>query len=150
MAASSSNRVCVIGAGIAGLVTAKVLRNDGFDVTVFERNESPSASAAELSLPSAADMDDEIDRVGRWMAERFPARPEGYFVGPYISHYIDELLTDMGLRTNRTGTRVKELMAPLWPSRYRDVPEERRRVRGDSMGVRRSIGVSSPKETVSA
>src|SRR5215475_9323456 len=30
-------RVCVIGAGIAGLVTAKVLKQDGFDVTVFER-----------------------------------------------------------------------------------------------------------------
>src|SRR5215204_3492975 len=30
-------RVCVIGAGIAGLVTAKVLRDDGFDVRVFER-----------------------------------------------------------------------------------------------------------------
>ena len=26
------SRVCVIGAGISGLVVAKVLRNDGFDV----------------------------------------------------------------------------------------------------------------------
>jgi dimethylaniline monooxygenase (N-oxide forming) len=30
-------RVAVIGAGIAGLVTAKVLRDDGFDVTAFEK-----------------------------------------------------------------------------------------------------------------
>ena len=30
-------RVVVIGAGIAGLVTAKVLRDDGFDVTAFEK-----------------------------------------------------------------------------------------------------------------
>jgi cation diffusion facilitator CzcD-associated flavoprotein CzcO len=30
-------RVCVIGAGVAGLVTAKVLRDDGFEVLVFER-----------------------------------------------------------------------------------------------------------------
>ncbi len=29
--------VCVIGAGISGLVTAKVLTRDGFDVTVFEK-----------------------------------------------------------------------------------------------------------------
>jgi cation diffusion facilitator CzcD-associated flavoprotein CzcO len=35
--AGNGRRVCVIGAGIAGLVTAKVLRNDGFDVLVFER-----------------------------------------------------------------------------------------------------------------
>ena len=29
--------VCVIGAGLSGLVTAKVLKHDGFDVTVFEK-----------------------------------------------------------------------------------------------------------------
>jgi len=28
---------CVIGAGVAGLVAAKVLHRDGFDVTVFEK-----------------------------------------------------------------------------------------------------------------
>ena len=86
----------------------------------------------ELALPSEGEMDHEIARVARWMAERFPARPEGYFVGPYLSHYLDELLADMGLRTNRTGSRIKEYMAPLWPSRYRGVAEERRRARGDS------------------
>src|SRR2546427_13121128 len=30
-------RVCVIGAGISGLVSAKVLGGDGFDVGVFEK-----------------------------------------------------------------------------------------------------------------
>ena len=34
---AGQRRVCVIGAGIAGLVTAKVLADDGFDVTVFEK-----------------------------------------------------------------------------------------------------------------
>jgi cation diffusion facilitator CzcD-associated flavoprotein CzcO len=34
---SVGRRVCVIGAGIAGLVTAKVLRDDGFKVVVFEK-----------------------------------------------------------------------------------------------------------------
>ena len=29
--------VCIIGAGVSGLVTAKVLQRDGFDVTVFEK-----------------------------------------------------------------------------------------------------------------
>src|SRR5512143_3727213 len=38
MDADSGNRVCVIGAGIAGLVTAKVLKEDGFDITVFEKH----------------------------------------------------------------------------------------------------------------
>src|SRR5215472_16115318 len=30
-------RVCIVGAGLAGLVTAKVLTQDGFDVVVFEK-----------------------------------------------------------------------------------------------------------------
>src|SRR5215207_8752689 len=38
MGQAKRNRVGVIGAGIAGLATAKVLRDDGFDVTVFDRN----------------------------------------------------------------------------------------------------------------
>ena len=29
--------VCIIGAGVSGLVTAKVLRRDGFDITIFEK-----------------------------------------------------------------------------------------------------------------
>lgn len=31
------NTVCIIGAGVSGLVTAKVLQRDGFDVTIFEK-----------------------------------------------------------------------------------------------------------------
>ncbi|CAF3269127.1 unnamed protein product [Rotaria socialis] len=36
---SSSTTVAIIGAGACGLVCAKVLLDDGFDVTLFERNE---------------------------------------------------------------------------------------------------------------
>ena len=94
----------------------------------------------ELALPSVDEMDREIGRVGAWMRERFPARPEGYFVGPYLAHYLDELLSDMGLRTNRTDTTVKEFMGPLWPSRYRDVGAERRRARdGELAAVPRQV-----------
>ncbi|MGY2063675.1 FAD-dependent oxidoreductase, partial [Nocardia gipuzkoensis] len=37
---AEGNRVVVIGAGIAGLVAARVLRDDGFDVTVFEKESA--------------------------------------------------------------------------------------------------------------
>ena len=32
--------VCIIGAGVAGLVSAKVLKRDGFDVTVLEKEST--------------------------------------------------------------------------------------------------------------
>ncbi|MEY8014404.1 FAD-dependent oxidoreductase [Mycobacterium servetii] len=35
-----AGRIGVIGAGIAGLVTAKVLREDGFEVIVFEKEQA--------------------------------------------------------------------------------------------------------------
>ena len=33
----AGKRVCIIGAGISGLITAKVMRDDGFEVVVFEK-----------------------------------------------------------------------------------------------------------------
>ena len=83
----------------------------------------------ELQLPAVPEMEREIDRVHAWAAEVFPARAEGYFVGPFLGHYIDELMRDMGLETRRTRHVISEYFAPLWPSRYRDVGEARRRAR---------------------
>jgi ACS family pantothenate transporter-like MFS transporter len=36
----SNKRVAVIGAGISGVVTAAHLKNEGLDVTVFERSSA--------------------------------------------------------------------------------------------------------------
>ena len=36
--ASSSKKVCVVGAGVAGLVSARELRREGHDVTVMEQS----------------------------------------------------------------------------------------------------------------
>ena len=36
---SPQPKVCVIGAGIAGIAAAKVLSEDSFDVTVFEKEQ---------------------------------------------------------------------------------------------------------------
>jgi cation diffusion facilitator CzcD-associated flavoprotein CzcO len=83
----------------------------------------------ELQLPAVPDMEREISRVHAWANEVFPARREGYFVGPFLAHYIDELMLDMRLETRRTRHLLSEYFAPFWPSRYRDVEEERRRGR---------------------
>lgn len=83
----------------------------------------------ELSLPSVAEMEHEISRVLAWASEVVPAFREGYFIGAYLAHYIDDLMRDMGLRTVRTSNPLTEYLGPLWPTRYRDIGEERRRAR---------------------
>ena len=81
-----------------------------------------------LSLPSVREMEADIARVGRWAAECWPGR-QGFFIGPHVGHYADELLRDMGLRTRRSRTVLGEYLAPLSPARYRTIGEERRRAR---------------------
>ena len=50
----------------------------------------------------------EIERVRRWMAETFPARDQGYFIGPHVAHYADDLLRDMGAPVRRTSNVFRE------------------------------------------
>ena len=83
----------------------------------------------ELRLPSREAMEHEIAAVRRWAAEIFPARQQGYFIGPYFVHAIDDLLRDMGLRTARRRNPLAEYFGPVWPDRYREIGEERRRAR---------------------
>ncbi|WP_405491165.1 flavin-containing monooxygenase [Nocardia sp. NBC_00511] len=83
----------------------------------------------ELDLPSPDAMQAEITRVGKWVAEVMPGRPEGYYVGPYLSHHIDELMGDMGLPVRRTDNFLSEYFDTFLPSRYCDLTEERLRVR---------------------
>jgi cation diffusion facilitator CzcD-associated flavoprotein CzcO len=83
----------------------------------------------ELHLPSVADMEREISRVLDWANEVLPARNQGYFIGPYVAHYLDDLLRDMGLPRRRAGNLLSEYFAPFWPDRFQDLGEQRRRGR---------------------
>lgn len=83
----------------------------------------------ELALGSAVAMEQEIAQVLDWAAAVFPARREGYFIGPYVAHYLDDLLRDMGLPCRRTHNFFVEYFTPYWPERYRTVGEERRQAR---------------------
>jgi hypothetical protein len=93
----------------------------------------------DLALPSADAMRAEVERVKAWLAEIMPARPEGYHLGPYLAHHINELIADMGLPTRRTSNRTTEYLAPFRPARYRTLAEERRLREGDDRRPRASI-----------
>ena len=79
-----------------------------------------------VTLPSTEAMHEEISTVRRWAAETFPVAREGYFIGPFIAHHVDDLMRDMGLSTRRTSNVFAEYFARFLPRRYRDVTEERR------------------------
>jgi len=80
----------------------------------------------ELALPPIDEMQDELRCVQAWLRQVLPARDQGYFVGPYLAHHIDDLMADMGLPTRRTSNIVTEYLRPLWPARYRGLAQERR------------------------
>jgi hypothetical protein len=85
----------------------------------------------ELASPSPNEMDREIDRVLGWASDTFREGWAGWFLGPHISHYVDDLMEDMGLATRRSGSVVREVFASYRPTRYRTVHDERRRARGE-------------------
>lgn len=81
-------------------------------------------------LPAVDEMQAEIQRVHAWLADVFPARPQGYFLGPHLAHHIDDLATDMGVPARRTSNIFCEYLAPLSPARYCDIAEQRRSAHG--------------------
>ncbi|WP_433731755.1 flavin-containing monooxygenase [Nocardia sp. CA-129566] len=89
----------------------------------------------ELALPNVDQMQAEILRVRAWLTDVLPASPQGYLLGPFLAHHIDELVADMGLRVRRTRNLMTEYLAPMLPARYSGVAEERRRRRSATSWV---------------
>ena len=88
-----------------------------------------------LNLPSKTEMEREIARVLDWTNEVFPGRSQGYFVGPYLAHYLDDLLYDMNVPRKRAGNVFSEYFAPLWPHRYQHLTEQRQRMRPNDVAA---------------
>src|SRR6516162_3598727 len=91
-----AKRVCVIGAGMAGLAATKVLRQDGFDVTAFEREPAIGGVWA----PSRTYPDLRANISGE--AYAFTDHPfevsDDYPSAPQIRAYLDSYVDRFGLR----------------------------------------------------
>lgn len=83
-------------------------------------------------------MQREVGRVRAWLAEVMPPRPQGYFLGPYLTHHIDDLVGDMGLPTRRTSNFLTEYLGSFSPTRYRDLAEHRQLARKGNIHPRRT------------
>jgi len=78
-----------------------------------------------LTLPSEENMNEEIDRVHAWAEREFPNRGTEGFIGPNLSHYVDELMTDLGLPLRREKSVLAEYFGPFRASRYAGLADER-------------------------
>lgn len=88
-----------------------------------------SVFGGDLTIPGTDEVNAEIDRVHAWLAEEFPARIDGFYIGPHLLHHIDDLLTDMNLQTRRTRNLIIEYFGTFTPRRYAGITEERSRPR---------------------
>jgi 2-polyprenyl-6-methoxyphenol hydroxylase-like FAD-dependent oxidoreductase len=99
----------VIGAGIAGLVTAKVLREDGFDVTVFEKQAEPGGVWIEsrtypgLRANNSRDTYAFSDHPYPKTADRFPTAPQ---IRDYLRSYVARFDLAPAIRASAEVTRV--------------------------------------------
>ena len=93
-----------------------------------------------LGLPSTSEMEQAIDKLENWARERVPELEDGVFTGPYISHYVDELMRDMGLPARRTSNFLKEYFGTFFPSRYESLGEELKAAREGTLKRRFYLG----------
>ena len=88
----------------------------------------PCGSGKKLKF-CCSDLGSEIEKVHEWAAETMPSRSAGYFIGASVPHYIDDLLSDMGIPLQRRPDFIRENFFPLFPSRYASLGDERRMIR---------------------
>ena len=99
--------------------------------------------SGKMSLPSVSEMDDEIELLENWAKERAPESEDGVFTGPYIAHYVDELMDDMGIPTKRTNNFIREYLGTFLPTRYGSLGQELREAHDDESKNRRGFYFSS-------
>lgn len=86
-------RVCIIGAGLSGLVTAKVLATDGFDVAVFEKEPTiggvwaPSRTYSGLCVQNPREHYAFSDFPHPKTSDEFPTADQMF---EYLKSYADE------------------------------------------------------------
>ena len=94
-------------------------------------------------------MDAEIECLDKWARERLPDSDDGIFTGPYQAHYVDDLMRDMGMPTNRTNNFLTEYMGTFLPSRYGSLGQDLRDAT-QKRGTRRSDFYFSSRHGIAA
>lgn len=108
-AENSARRVCVVGAGIAGLVTAKILRDDGFEVRVFEKE--PSIGGVWAASRTYPELRTNTPREAFAFSDfPYPPTADDFPTAKQVRSYLEAYVDRFGLQPNlRLSTRVRAI-----------------------------------------
>ena len=99
--------IAIIGAGIAGLATARQLIAGGFDCTLFERNEELGGVWSDGYLNFGAQVQHELYEFPDWP---LPEGTPDFTPGPIILKYLHDYADHFGISPKiRFSTRVTAL-----------------------------------------
>lgn len=100
-------RVCVIGAGIAGLATANVMGEDSFDVTVYEKEPTVGEVWAESRTYPGLRAND-LKEIYAFSDFPYPADADTFPTPEQIRGYLNGYADHFGLRRHiRHSTSVR-------------------------------------------
>ena len=117
MTLQNVKRVGIIGAGVAGLATAKTLLAEGLDCTVFERGERLGGVWADGYSNFGVQVQKELYQFPDWP---LPDDAPNFTPGPVFQKYLEDYADHFGIRPHlRFGARVTDLeprddAAPGW------------------------------------
>jgi cation diffusion facilitator CzcD-associated flavoprotein CzcO len=117
--------ICVIGAGVAGLTTAKVFKARGHNVTILECSGDlggvwePARSYPEVQTQSPKDLYRYTDKP---MPDSYPEWPNGPQVHAYLTDYAKDhgLMPRMRFNTTVVGMARRDSGLPGWTLKIRN------------------------------
>ncbi|MEM7225623.1 MAG: NAD(P)-binding domain-containing protein [Pseudomonadota bacterium] len=103
----SAKRVGIIGAGVAGLATAKTLLAEGHDCTLFERGDRLGGVWADGYSNFGAQVPKELYQFPDWS---LPESAADFTPGPILQTYLEDYADHFGIRPHiRLRTKVLSL-----------------------------------------
>ena len=113
MKTNNFNKIAIIGAGVAGLSTARQLIGEGFDCTLFERNEVLGGVWSDGYLNFGAQVQHELYEFPDWpLPEGTPDFTPGPIILKYLHDYADHFEISSKIRFNTRVTSLAEAESP--------------------------------------